>query len=48
LILDCGAAPEAKLVTLESWLKTIHSGHPDEKVIVSVNTRIQLNPSSPT
>jgi superfamily II DNA/RNA helicase len=22
------------LVTLESWLKTIHSGHPDEKVIV--------------
>jgi superfamily II DNA/RNA helicase len=34
LILDCGAAPEAKLVTLESWLKTIHSGHPDEKVIV--------------
>ena len=34
LILDCGAAPEAKLVTLDSWLKTIHSGHPDEKVIV--------------
>ena len=34
LILDCGAAPEAKLATLESWLKTLHSGHPDEKVIV--------------
>ncbi len=34
LILDCGAAPEAKLATLASWLKTIHSGHPDEKVIV--------------
>lgn len=34
LILDCGTAPEAKLTTLEHWLKALHKDHPEKKVIV--------------
>ncbi len=34
LVAACGSAPEAKLLALESWLRALHTQHPEKKVIV--------------
>jgi hypothetical protein len=34
LVAACGAGPEAKLLTLEGWLKALYEQHPEKKVIV--------------
>ena len=34
LVAACSAGPEAKLLTLEGWLKALHAQRPDKKVIV--------------
>ncbi len=34
LVQACGIGPESKLLELETWLKQLHTGQPNEKVIV--------------